>query len=103
MGKSMMAIDGMDLSHLMAGLEGIHELRVELTVSVAMPAGNGALDITVSAWKPTVAAHQTEEVAKVAGTWPDQEGRTLTAYAFALCYELDRAIGKAYAQQELSK
>jgi len=100
--KSLMSIEGGDIANLMKGLEGIHEVKVELTVSVAGSGLDGSLDIIALAWVPTPEAHGTKDIASVAGTWPEREQRTLTAYIFALLYELDRAIGRAYAQKDIT-
>lgn len=101
--RSMSVIDWTDVKGLMIGLEGIHELRVELIVSVATQSGNGGLGITAKAWRPTVQAHQTEVVAEVSGSWPGSEYLPFDGRVFSLLYELDRAIGKAYGQKELSE
>lgn len=101
--KSMMNIDGGDVMNLAAGLAGIHEVEVEWTTIVRMRGISTSLDITVLAWVPAPTAHQVKEVARVQGIWPDKEHRGLDAYLFALLYELDRAIGKAYDQKGLTE
>lgn len=86
----------------MQGIEGIHELNVELTVTTAMShAGNG-LRITVSAWVPTVEAQGTKVIAEVIRLWPNKEGLPFVGTVFNALYGLDAAVGSAYDQGTLT-
>jgi hypothetical protein len=90
-----------DVATLMKGLEGIHELNVELTVTVATQGHNGSVDFTLLAWVPTVEAHQTKEIASVKGSWPDRDHPTFDSCIFNAAYELDRVVGRAYQQTQI--
>lgn len=103
MSKFMTGIDGIDICTLMAGLEGIHECNIELTVRAGTLGDNGTLDTTALAWVPALPPESTRTIAEVKGTWPDKKHPSLDAFLFALLYELDRAIGRAYAQAGLPK
>jgi hypothetical protein len=85
----------------MAGLEGIHECTVELTVTTGGKGHNGLLNFTASAWIPTVEAHQTKELGKVTGRWPNKVHPTLDNAVFNALYDLDRVIGRNYSQAQL--
>lgn len=103
MGKSMTGIDWIDVATLMNGLEGIHEVKIEWTVSTATRGNGGLLDFAVYAWVPTVEAHKAREIARISGTWPDKERPTFDGYVFNKLYELDKLIGQAYGQKELTE
>jgi hypothetical protein len=90
-----------DVKNLWMALEGIHELTVELTVSTRSGCAGGKLATTLIAWVPSVEAHHTTEVAKIDGGWPDGVRPSFASYVFNALYDLDRAIGRAYAQKEL--
>lgn len=93
--------DWIDVTTLMTGLGGIHELNVELTLTTVTQGQNGLLRTTACAWRPTVEAHQTEVVAEVVGSWPDNAHAEYGSYVYWLLFELDKAIGRAYAQTVL--
>lgn len=95
-------IDWTDVRDLWSALEGIHELTVELTVTIRSRQPGGALAITLVAWVPSVEAHHTKEVAKIDGFWPDGVRPTFSSYVFNELYNLDRAIGRAYNQEEIT-
>jgi hypothetical protein len=99
----MSQIGGTEIANLMVGLEGIHELRVELTIGTGLPGVIGSLAITASAWADVVGTTGVEQVCLVPGTWPEREGRDLMSYAFSLLYDLDRLIGEHYRQKPLVK
>jgi len=88
-----------EVTQLMAGLQGIHECTVELTVTTGGQGHNGLLAFTVLAWVPTVEAHHTREVGKLMRSWPDKTHPTLESAVFNALYDLDREIGKHYEQQ----
>lgn len=90
-----------DVTYLLEGLQNIHELTVELTVLIRTPAGAHLLDYTLLAWVPTVEAHQTKVIAEIKGTWPDKTHPTFDSCIFNAGYDLDRAIGRHYAQVEI--
>jgi hypothetical protein len=92
----------MDVLNLWQALEGIHELTVELTVSTRSGGVGGKLAITLIAWVPTVEAHHTKEVARIDGSWPDGVRPSFASYVFNELYDLDRAIGRAYAQKDIT-
>lgn len=89
-----------DVIYLIEGLQTIHECTVELTVLTRSCLGEHSLDFTVSAWIPTVEAHQTKVIAESKGSWPDKSHPTFDSCIFNACYELDRLIGRHYTQQE---
>jgi len=99
----MSVMDWHDVMRLAQGLSGIHELEIELTVRVDTVSSNTSLVTTALAWRPTVEPHQVKEIAKVVGTWPAKEHGSYDGFVFSLLYELDKAIGRAYGQEELSK
>ena len=102
MGKYTSAgIDWIDVTTLMCGLQGIHEVNVELTITTVTQGHSGLLRISALAWTPTVEAHGTKEIAQVAGSWPDSVHPSFDSAVFALLYELDRAIGKSYEQTKI--
>lgn len=101
MGKSQIGIDWIDVTTLMTGIQGIHELTVELTVTTGIQGHNGLLNFTVLAWVPTVEPQQTKTVAEVKGQWPDRKHPSFDSCVFAALYELDHAISKAYEQQKI--
>lgn len=103
MGKSLSGIDWIDVATLMNGLESIHEVSIEWTVSTPTRGAGGLLAFTVYAWTPTVEAQQTREIARISGIWPDKERPTFDGYVFNKLYELDKLIGQAYAQKELTE
>jgi hypothetical protein len=84
-----------DVTYLLVGLQTIHECTVELTVLTGGPVGSHSLVFTVSAWRPTVEAHQTQVVAEFKGDWPDRDHPTFDSCIFNALYQLDRLIGKA--------
>jgi hypothetical protein len=92
-----------DVANLWSGLEGIHEVTVELVVTTGGKGHNGLLDYTVSAWVPTVEAHQTKTIGEVKGTWPDRDHPTFDSCIFNQLYDLDRVIGRNYEQKEITK
>jgi len=96
----MNGIDWTDVILLMVGLEGIHECRVELTVTAGGQAHNGMLSTTALAWIPTVEPQHTKEIAKVVKEWPDRTHPTYDSFVFNLLYDLDRAIGQVYRQDQ---
>jgi len=101
MGKLLSSgISWSDVTYLWQGLEGIHECKVELTVLIGIAPGSHSLDFTVSAWEPTVEAHQTKVIAEVKGTWPDRMHPTFDSCIFNAIYELDRRIGRADSARE---
>jgi hypothetical protein len=100
-GKSMSGIDWIDVATLMNGLEGIHEVKIEWTVSTLTRGDGGLLDFTACAWVPTVEPQVTREIARISGTWPDKDRPTFDGYVFNKLYELDKLIGRVYAQKEL--
>lgn len=93
--------DWIDVTALMTGLSGIHELNVELTVTTVTQGASGLLRTTACAWKPVVVPQKTEVVAEVVGTWPDKEHASYGSYVYWLLFELDKAIGRAYDQKVL--
>lgn len=95
------AVDWIDVTTLMTGLQGIHECNVELTITTGTQGHNGMLSFTVLAWTPTVEAHQIRTIAEVKKSWPDKVHPTFDSAVFAALYELDRAIGKAYEQKKI--
>lgn len=99
--KSTSGIDWIDVTTLMNGLEAIHEVKIEWIVSTATRGNGGLLDFAVYAWVPTVEPHKAREIARISGTWPDKERPTFDGFVFNKLYELDRAIGKVYAQEQL--
>lgn len=103
MGKSLSGIDWIDVATLMNGLEAIHEVKVEWTASTPTVGAGGLLAITVWAWTPAVDGPGVREVARISGIWPDKDRPSLDGYVFNKLYDLDRAIGKEYAQRELPK
>lgn len=92
-----------DVAALLTGLQGIHECRVEVVITVLTQGHNGMLDFTVSAWVPTVEAQHTRMIAEVKGTWPNKTHPTFDSCLFNAAYDLDRAIGRAYAQEPLQE
>jgi hypothetical protein len=100
-GKSLSGIDWIDVTTLMNGLEAIHEVKIEWTVSLPTVGAGGLLAFTVYAWVPAIEKPGRREVARISGIWPDKERPTFDGYVFNKLYELDRAIGKAYAQEEM--
>jgi len=103
MGKSLNSgITWSDVTYLLLGLEGIHECRVELTVLTGGGPGLNSLDYTISAWVPTVEAHQTKTIAVVRGSWPDRTHPTFDNCIFNAAYQLDREIGRNYEQKEIT-
>ena len=96
MGKSMSNIDWTDVTTLMTGINGIHEVTVELTVIAGMQGHNGLLNFTLSAWVPTVEANHTKVVAEVKGSWPDKTYPSFDSCIFNALYRLDHEISKAY-------
>jgi hypothetical protein len=96
MGKPTNGIEWVDVVTLMHGLEGIHEVRVELTVSTVGGQVSGTLAFTVLAWVPTVEAHHTQQVGVVTRQWPDRVHPSFVGAVFNALYDLDREIGKAY-------
>lgn len=101
MGKSQIGIDWIDVTTLMTGIQGIHELTVELTVTTGTRGHCGSLLFTVSAWVPTVEAHQTKVIAEVKGEWPDKKHPTFDGAVFNALYALDHAISRAYDQVKI--
>lgn len=98
MGKSMSGIDWIDVATLMNGLESIHEVKIEWTVTPPTVGVGGLLAFTAYAWVPAVEKPGTREIARVSGIWPDKERPTFDGYVFNMLYALDRAIGRAYTQ-----
>lgn len=102
MGKSLNSgVTWSDITYLISGLEGIHECRVELTVRTSGLPDRHTLDTTVLAWIPTVEPHQTKTIATLTSSWPNKIHPTMDSFVFNLLYDLDRAIGRAYAQTEI--
>jgi hypothetical protein len=99
----MSGIDWIDVTTLLNGLEAIHEVSIELIVTAATAGSGGLLGTTVTAYVPTPGSEQRKTVATIRGSWPDRERPTFDGYVFNQLYALDRAIGQAYAQEELPK
>jgi hypothetical protein len=87
----------------MTGIKGINDMEVELTVTTGTQGHNGLLNFTVSAWVPTVEAHQTRTIAEVKGSWPDKFHPTFDSCIFKALYDLDYAISKATRKEGIPK
>jgi hypothetical protein len=92
-----------DVTYLIEGLQNIHECTVELTVLTRSQTGAHTLDFTILAWIPSVEAQETKTIAEVKGSWPDKSHPTFDSCIFNACYDLDRAIGRAWMQEEIPK
>jgi len=102
MGKSLSSgVGWSEVTNLMAALQGIHECTVELTITTGGQGHNGLLAFMAYAWVPTVEAHQTREIGRVSGTWPDKRHPSVESAVFNAMYDLDRDIGRQYAQKPL--
>lgn len=98
----MSVIDWIDVTTLMTGINGIHEVTVELTVTAGSQGHNGLLNYTVLAWVPTVEPQQTRVVAEVKGSWPNRNYPSFDSEVFNALYKLDYEISKAYDQRPLA-
>jgi hypothetical protein len=94
-------IDWTDVGTLMSGLQGIHECTVELTVRTVGQRHSGSLATTALAWIPTFDAAQTLTIGELTREWPNKTHPTFDNFVFNLLYDLDREIGRQYAQAKL--
>jgi hypothetical protein len=82
----------------MTGIQGIHELSIELTVTVTSQGHNGLLAYTLIAWLPTVEPQQTKTIAELKGEWPNKLHPTFDSCIFNELYKLDHLISRAYQE-----
>lgn len=95
--------DWTDVTALQEAIMGIHECNVEWTVRTVTHGAGALLSFTVLAWVDTVEAHQTKEIASVAGAWPNPRQKEFSHAVFEALYRLDNEIGKEYGQMRLTE
>lgn len=95
--------DWIDVESLMRAIGSLHSGHVGFSVLPRGTGFNGGVSVAAQMLLDVLPGSQVPNCVSVTADWPCDKHPTFVAHVFALMYDLDYEVGKAYQQEVLWK